>query len=156
MIEFTTAVILVMSSFYGGSATSSDKIVPEPLINKVETKKVIALTKEEVENRAKVVFKEDPILLEIAMCESSFRQYGPDGLVLRGKVNSDDVGLMQINEKYHAQKALELGFDLKSPEGNIQYAKWLYDKEGSQPWIASSNCWKQTEAYKESKVLAVK
>ena len=70
-------------------------------------------------------------------------------------MNSADLGLMQINEKYHAQKASELGFDLKSPEGNMQYAKWLYNKEGGQPWIASSSCWKQTDAYKDSKVLAV-
>jgi len=155
MIELTTAVILVMTSLYGGPVTSSDKIVSEPLVNKVEAKKEVTLTKKEILDRAKVIFKEDPILLQIAMCESSLRHYDADGEVLKGKINSADIGLMQINTKYHAEKATELGFDLNTPEGNMQYAKWLYDKEGGQPWISSSSCWKQTIAQKNSKVLAV-
>ena len=156
MIELTTAVILVMTSLYGGPATTSDKTVSEPLVNKVEAKKEITLTKKEIVDRAKVIFKEDPILLDIALCESSLRHYNADGEVLRGKINSADIGLMQINEKYHAEKAFELGFDLETPEGNMQYAKWLYDKEGGQPWISSSKCWRETIAQKHVKVLASK
>ncbi len=104
-----------------------------------------------------MIFKNDPVLLAIAQCESSFRHYDTDGTVLRGAVNPADVGLMQINEKYHGDKAVELGFDLETPEGNMQYAKWLYEKEGGQPWISSSSCWKKTIAYRisQDRLLAV-
>jgi len=155
MIELTSAVIFVIGSLYGGPVAPTDKVTSEPLVNKVEVKKEITLTKKEILDRAKVIFKEDPILLDIALCESSLRHYGADGEVLKGKVNSADIGLMQINTKYHAEKASELGFDLQTPEGNMQYAKWLYDKEGGQPWISSSKCWRDTVANKNSKVLAV-
>ncbi|MGB8816216.1 MAG: hypothetical protein WCC74_03245 [Minisyncoccia bacterium] len=155
-MELTTAVILLMTSFYSGPAISTDTVVSaEPLVNKVDTIKEITLTKGEILARAKVIFKEDPILLDIAFCESSLRHYNTDGEVLRGKVNSADMGLMQINTKYHAEKASELGFDLETPEGNMQYAKWLYDKEGGQPWISSSKCWNQAITLEKTKVLAV-
>lgn len=157
MIELTTTVILLLTSLYGGPVVAADKVVSEPMVNKVEVKKEITLTKKEIQDRAGEIFKNDPVLLAIAQCESSFRHYDTDGTVLRGKTNPADVGLMQINEKYHADKASELGFDLETPEGNMQYAKWLYEKEGVTPWISSSSCWKKTIAYKisQDKLLAV-
>jgi hypothetical protein len=80
-------------------------------------------------------------LAEIAKCESTFRHFLPNGEVIRGKVNKDDVGVMQINEKYHKDTATKLGFDLETINGNLAYAKWLYEKEGTYPWISSSACW---------------
>jgi len=52
---------------------------------------------------------------------------------------------MQINEYYHTDKAKKLGLNLRTVEGNLAYAKYLYDKEGTQPWISSSKCWNPTE-----------
>jgi hypothetical protein len=73
----------------------------------------------------------------------------PSGSVVRGRVNSKDVGLMQINESYHLERATALGFDIHSLEGNMAYARYLFAKEGYQPWSASSKCWTKSEAYKE-------
>lgn len=80
-------------------------------------------------------------LRRICQCESGLRQYGSDGKVLRGVVNPDDVGICQINLKYHQKKALELGEDLFTEAGNIRYAQWLYRQEGSRPWSWSRGCW---------------
>ena len=86
-------------------------------------------------------FVNQPLLAEIARCESTFRHYDKDGNVLRGRVNGADVGVMQINEKYHLERAVKLGLDIYTPEGNMAYARYLYEKQGAQPWIASSKCW---------------
>ncbi|MFA6274884.1 MAG: hypothetical protein WCX70_01905, partial [Candidatus Paceibacterota bacterium] len=79
--------------------------------------------------------------LNIAMCESSLRQYNNEGNTLRGIQNSDDVGVFQINEKYHLEKSRELGYNLNTPEGNIGYAMWLMKKEGTRHWNYSKTCW---------------
>ncbi len=56
---------------------------------------------------------------------------------------------MQINEKYHLEESKRLGYDIYSLEGNVKYAKYLYDKEGAKPWLSSSVCWAK---FKESEV----
>lgn len=151
MIELITTSVFVLSSIYGGGATtaSTDMIstssVPEASSTaKIEEQASIKIpTKKELEQKARVYFKNDPILVDIARCESKFRQLDKNGDVLRGEVNKSDVGLMQINEYYHADRAKKLGLDLKTIEGNMAYAKYLYDREGGQPWISSSRCWNQ-------------
>jgi len=86
-------------------------------------------------------FSDNPILVHIAFCESSFRQTDKDGNVLRGTVLSEDVGVMQINERYHKTQSEKLGYDIYTLEGNMAYAKWLYEREGAKPWMSSSKCW---------------
>jgi hypothetical protein len=86
-------------------------------------------------------FADDPILADIAWCESRNRHLGPDGEIFRGKVNKNDIGVMQINTKYHEVKAKEMGLDLYSLKGNLAYAKYLYEKQGTRPWLSSSPCW---------------
>jgi len=90
---------------------------------------------------ARTYFADIPIMVDIARCESRFRQFDADGNVLRGKVNTGDIGLMQINEGYHAETAEKLGIDINTIEGNAAYARWLYDREGTDPWVSSSKCW---------------
>ena len=51
---------------------------------------------------------------------------------------------MQINTYYHADTAERLGIDIHSLEGNMAYAKNLYEREGLQPWSASSKCWSKS------------
>lgn len=94
-----------------------------------------------VEDIVRETYVDVPVLAEVARCESTFRQTLPNGNILRGTVNKYDVGVMQINELYHKEKALELGYDLYSIEGNLGYARYLYDREGTRPWMASSGCW---------------
>ncbi len=88
-------------------------------------------------------------MAEISFCESRFRQYAKDGSSLRGIVNSDDVGLFQINEFYHLERAKKLGYDIHTVEGNMGYARLLFEDQGPSPWSSSSPCWSKTIAYKE-------
>ncbi len=78
---------------------------------------------------------------KIAFCESTNRQFDENGEPLRGIHNAQDIGLFQINEKYHLDKSLELGYDIYTTEGNIDYAMWLLSKEGSRHWNWSKKCW---------------
>ncbi|PIT91506.1 hypothetical protein COU17_00010 [Candidatus Kaiserbacteria bacterium CG10_big_fil_rev_8_21_14_0_10_49_17] len=94
-----------------------------------------------VEHATRLYFADTPELIEIARCESRFRQYDADGNILRGEKNSRDIGVMQINEFYHLESAMKLGFDLYSLAGNMGYARYLYEKKGSQPWVSSKPCW---------------
>lgn len=87
-------------------------------------------------------FKDTPILADIAWCESRVRHVdSTTSKVLRGTVDSDDIGVMQINTRYHGAEAEKLGLDLKSLSGNLEYAKYLYEKEGTKPWRSSKACW---------------
>ncbi len=117
--------------------TDSAFIVLPKNENEIDPKAVEAIVRE--------YFKDDPLLVNIARCESHFRQYLSDGSIHRGRANSRDVGIMQINEKYHLDRALDLGIDIYSIEGNLAYAKFLFDKQGSQPWSASAPCWKKVQ-----------
>lgn len=101
--------------------------------------------KKEVEKEVRTYFANAPIMAEIAFCESSFRHLDPQGELVRGKVNSGDVGVMQINERVHKEQAAKLGYDLHTMEGNMAYAKWLYEKQGTTPWNSSWQCWGQYE-----------
>jgi hypothetical protein len=101
-----------------------------------------------VETRVREYFADIPLMAEVSKCESRFRQFESDGSVFRGKINDRDVGVMQINEYYHLERAKKLGFDLYSLEGNMAYARLLYKEQGAQPWVSSSPCWKKTEVAK--------
>jgi len=154
MIQIIATTVLVLSSIYGGSTITADASIAATTtapgatsrVEEQATNKI--LTSKELEEKVKTYFKDDPILVDIARCESQFRQVDAKGNILRGKINKGDLGIMQINEYYHADKALELGFDLKTVDGNLAYAKYLYNKEGVQPWISSSKCWNQETSLK--------
>jgi hypothetical protein len=145
MIEITTGVAFLLSSMYGttgatavataAKATESPSTTPEP------TPVVAYQDRKAVEKYLREKYADTPILIDIARCESTFAQFDKDGNVVRGRVNPNDVGVMQINEKYHSQSALSLGYDLHTIEGNVAYAKHLYEEQGAAPWKASSKCW---------------
>jgi len=146
MIELITTSFFVFSSIYGGPtgaiADNQATSTVEPTVAIEATTTTHIPTNEGIEAKAKAYFKNTPVLADIAFCESSFRQYDQNGKILKGKVNKGDIGVMQINKYYHADKAEELGDDLNTVEGNMAYAKYLYEKEGTKPWDSSSACWK--------------
>jgi hypothetical protein len=137
MIELTSAIALLVTSLYGPvSAVAQDVSTSANTQSQTAIESPVTL-----EKYVQAYFAETPILAQVSKCESRFRQFGTDGQVLRGEVNHDDVGLMQINEHYHADKAKALGLDLKTVDGNLAYAKHLYEAEGTAPWSASKPCW---------------
>jgi hypothetical protein len=101
---------------------------------------------ETTEEVVRTYFSDIPVMIQIARCESTFRHTLPDGTVLRGKVDSADTGVMQINMRYHGETAEELGLDLTVLHDNLAYARDLYERQGTRPWNASAPCWGKTIA----------
>lgn len=143
MIEFTTGVVFLLSSMYGAPTTDAvATALRADLSSSTEKVKVIVVQdRKEVEKYLREQYADTPILVDIARCESTFAHVDKDGKLVRGRVNPLDVGVMQINEKYHLEAAAALGYDLHTIEGNVAYAKHLYKEEGAAPWKASSKCW---------------
>lgn len=94
-----------------------------------------------VEEFVREYYADTPVLIEVARCESQFRQYDEKGAVLRGEVTPEDIGIMQINDHFQGETAKSMGYDIRTIEGNLAYAKVLYDKQGVAPWRASKKCW---------------
>jgi len=152
MIEVATGVAFLMSSLYGAgqanAQTADTAAVPTTAQPAAIEQTTLKGTTKDIEAYIRSQTSDMPILVDIARCESTFRQYGSNGEVIRGLVNPADVGVMQINEKYHGDSALKLGYDIYSVEGNVAFAKYLYDKYGTSPWSSSEKCWASSLAQK--------
>jgi len=149
-MNFISLSVVAMSLFasvhLGGanikSMTQDNPVyVVEPVVlsQDIESKPAISTVK--VEDVVKDYFKDIPVLAKVAQCESEFRQVDGNGNVLRGTKNSFDVGVMQINEQYHLDRAEKMGVDIYSLGGNLEYARALYNESGTAPWSSSKPCW---------------
>ena len=121
-----------------------------------ENKKVSIERSMTVEEYVRSYFSDIPVMIEIAKCESRFRQHDENGKVLRGEKNDSDRGVMQINKDFHNDNSEKLGYDIMTLEGNTAYGRHLFEKYGVKPWKSSSKCWSKTIAYSEYKDLAIK
>ncbi|MEX2515056.1 MAG: peptidoglycan-binding domain-containing protein [Candidatus Paceibacterota bacterium] len=86
------------------------------------------------------VFGNNHVMVDVAHCESGFRQYYSGGGVLINP-ESDAVGVFQLLDSWHADVAADMGMDIYTVEGNVSYAKTLYEVDGLKPWSPSSLCW---------------
>jgi hypothetical protein len=100
----------------------------------------------ETESIVRSYFSDIPVMIEIARCESTFRHSLSDGSILRGRVDSADTGVMQINKRYHQATANAMNLNLENIYDNMAYARHLYEEQGLQPWRSSSRCWNNTLA----------
>lgn len=76
------------------------------------------------------------VLQAIIQCESGF---DPKALNKNG-THSMDIGLFQINTRYHQATAKKMGLDIYDTVDNVRYGLYLFDKEGVTPWRASKRC----------------
>lgn len=153
MIEFATSAMMLISIFYGNPLTSTASI--DSLIavknntvedNSIVDEKALAAPiggSAIVEDEVRKYFKDIPILAEIARCESGFRHIGRDGEIIRGEINRADIGVMQINTHYHKEIAEQLGLNLTTLRGNMEFGRKLYEKYGTSPWQSSAGCWEK-------------
>jgi len=145
MIEITTSVVFLMTALYGPAQADvhMENITRDndETVQMANTITRSLKTREAMEAYLKDEYADTPILVDVARCESAFKQFHEDGKVVRGRVDRDDIGVMQINERYHGETAENLGIDIYTVDGNIAYAKYLYDKFGTKPWSASKSCW---------------
>ncbi len=98
-------------------------------------------TQAETEAYIRAFFKDTPVMIEIARCESNFRQFTDGGTVLRGGDSGGMIGVFQFFESIHDTPAKALGLDLATLEGNVAYAKHLYTEQGTAPWESVRSCW---------------
>ena len=140
---------MVLSNMAGIGNTIS--VSSLPTVENSSYKVVKEISNQEIEslmsteNYIKEYFRDIPIMIEIARCESTFRQLDLDGEIHRGRVNSEDVGVMQINERYHLNQAEKKDYNIYTIEGNTAYARDLYERQGTQPWNSSRACWGKYE-----------
>ena len=85
--------------------------------------------------------KDSPQGIAIATCESQLRQYDVPGHVLHGVVNPADVGIFQINIDAHKDELFATTTNIYTIKGNIVFAKYLFDTQGTKPWEPSRKCW---------------
>lgn len=83
-----------------------------------------------------------PILQKICKAESSNRQFKENGRVVRGKINPSDIGICQINEPIWNDRAIELGYNIYTEEGNKAMALYIFNNYGTDPWNSSKANWK--------------
>ena len=98
-------------------------------------------TQVEVKAQVETLFSDIPVMSAIAKCESNFRQFTDSGNVLHGGAGTM-IGVFQFDEDVHASNALALGYNINTVEGNLGYARYLYTKQGTDPWVSSLSCWK--------------
>lgn len=118
--------------------TNAEELPQEPKTILIEVR--INWTEERIIQEINTVFGDNPIMVRIAKCESTL-MHEKNGDVVRGKVDPDDTGLMQINKRYHGAEAEKLGLDLEDIQDNLAYAKHLFNREGTTPWNSSRKCW---------------
>lgn len=121
------------------------QIENNPKVVEVANTSSIALNTEQI---VRSYFKDIPIMIEIARCESGFRHTLANGNVLQGIVDNDDTGVMQINKRYHNDRAITMNLDLNDLYQNMTYARFLYETQGTRPWNASAFCWNNSVASK--------
>jgi hypothetical protein len=134
---------MVLSSVAGAGtpiiATETPKPDQQDVVEKVSPKQVEMMMS--TEQYVRQYFSDIPIMIQIAKCESTFRQLDDNGDVHRGSIDPEDVGVMQINEHYQLETAEKENYNIYTLEGNTAYARELYEKEGTKPWDSSKACW---------------
>ena len=115
-------------------------------ISVAESMEAIVSDPASTEAIVRAYFHDIPIMIEVARCESTFRHYLEDGSVLQGRVDPRDTGVMQINKHYHLDTAEAMGLNVENIYDNMEYARYLYDRQGLQPWSASAPCWNRSLA----------
>jgi hypothetical protein len=134
---FPILILLAGAAFTAPVALADSAAIVPPTVQNPET----------MREYVQEYFKDTPILAAIAECESHMRQFGKDGEVIKNP-KSTAIGVMQIMSSLHIETAEELGLDITTTEGNLAYAQYLYDKQGTKPWNSSKSCWGKRVAAK--------
>ena len=115
-----------------------------------QTASTTAEAPQTVEETVREYFADIPVMIEVARCESKFRQFADSGNVLRGGVGGQMIGVYQFFDRYHVGPASALGFDIETLEGNLDYARHTYAQEGTAPWNSARDCWDVIPAITDS------
>lgn len=112
----------------------------DPAIQHTSLIKFDPLNPDAVEAKVRQEFADIPVMISIAKCESSFTQYDSSGNPMYGGTGGM-VGVFQVAASIHNDAAKDLHMNINTLEGNLAYARHLYETEGTVPWLASASCW---------------
>ena len=132
-----TLIVSLIGRFTNKAIAS---LVEETLIKRVEKQELFSRELTQIEQQK--IFLLDNIgdyrtykkMVRIAECESGFNQSAINKKTM-------DIGLFQINLKYHLENSKKLGMDIYDWKGNINYALYLYKNYETKPWNWSKHCW---------------
>jgi hypothetical protein len=137
--------LLLVAMFQSRVTSGKSQTLPDkPELTLIEKIKNWLAPKVEI-NKEEIVLALE--LMPVCSCESTGspynkpRQFNNDGSVRYGRQNPLDTGMCQINKKWWLSKAIKLGYDIETEEGNILMANWIYKHEGLKPWSWSKSCW---------------
>lgn len=142
-----TVNLAILQGSSGGTVQQYENGFIRPLTEKEGY--LLALYRETLQNGLQ--YRDFELLVRIAQAESNIRQFAKDGSVLRGRQNPMDVGIFQINEKYHLSDSQKIGYNIYEPEGNIKFAVELYSREGTRPWNWSKGKWSKQKTIDTSR-----
>lgn len=112
-------------------------VAPQPMVGNAP---VIHPQAQTVQEYVEIYFADAPVMIEIARCESQFKQFDKKGNVVKNP-RSTAIGIFQIMSSLHKAPAAEMGMDITTIEGNADFARHLYETEGTKPWNSSKGCW---------------
>ena len=100
-----------------------------------ETHNVILIaTTTPIEQKIRDAFPEQPnTMLAIAKCESHMNPLAISP--------THDYGIFQLNKSAHGATLTALNLDPLDVDDNIQFARMLYEKNGTRDWNMSKGCW---------------
>lgn len=141
VFKFKTAR-LIRKVFMIAMATAGVTIIVL-LSTEYQVSQRLKITKEAPVVSAEDVNEIPPVMKRVAQCESGNKQYADNGQVITNgnKNGSVDIGRFQINLSIWGETATELGFDLTKDEDNTNFALYLYENYGTEPWVWSKKCW---------------
>lgn len=108
-------------------AMNASEIAPQPRI----TQSMLDMSQEDL--KAAVADILGPQMVATINCESGFRQFTEFGTELRSKTS--DVGVAQINVDTWGTEAMNLGYDIYTPIGNLEMAKYILSVQGKTAWV---------------------
>ena len=79
-------------------------------------------------------------MVKVCGGESDWKQWHPNGTVVRGVIDPDDTGVCQINNRYWGAEAKALGLDYEnSIVDNVKMTRHIYDTQGITAWVYYNN-----------------
>lgn len=137
LIAAPVFLFLIIVNYALASANTIEYLKPEPQIVERTVLIEVVNTKEP----EPVVVPSDTFLYYASYCESRHRQFDENGDILLGRVDPRDTGRWQINTYYWGEKAIELGYDIYTEQGNYDMAKYILEEaQGESAWSASAPC----------------
>ncbi len=131
------SVVILTQTAHAQTATTTPDI---PATTTTTNISLDPFNSDDVEAKVRQDFADVPVMIRIAKCESGFRQFDPYGNPLFGGTGGM-VGVFQEAAAIHGDSAAALGFNINTLDGNLGYARYLYETQGTAPWLGSVACW---------------